>query len=265
MNPFRSNIGTLNEILFKDKNKSYGAYAIRSAYGSTVFKSLGITAGTMLGMVWSLSVLLGKPVEVIIPVTDDPLVNVKIIEVDFEQKKEITKPAADKTKSAAAAMQKSALTQFVIKDKPADSVKVAVNDPLTPVGSGSATVGTETTTVNSTPAGTLTAGGGEHSDGSTLFPEVFPAFPGGLKQFWASNIRYPNEAREAGTEGRVVINFVIDEEGNVESCRFTQKLGHGCEEEIMRVVKLMPKWKPGTIGGKPVKVSFKQAVEFKLK
>lgn len=66
-------------------------------------------------------------------------------------------------------------------------------------------------------------------------------------------------------EGKVFVNFVLDEEGKIMSCKVIRKLGYGCDEEVLRVVKLMPKWKPAKINGKPVKVTFNQVVDFKLK
>ena len=264
MNVFRSNVGTLNEILFEKKNKMYGAYAIRAAYGSTVFKSLGIVSTIMIGFVWLLSIAMGKPIEVKIPDVPDPDVITKIITVDLDKPAEQLKPATEH-KTAAAAMSNTALTQFVIRDQPADSVKIAVNDPINSVGTGSTSLSTETTSIG---PGTSTTSAGTETVSTSGEPfkivEVYPSLPGGLPAFWAKNIRYPNQAREANVEGRVVVNFIIDEEGNLDRCEFVQKLGYGCDEEVLRVVKLMPKWKPGMMNNKPVKVSFKQAIQFKL-
>jgi len=266
MNPFRSNVGTLNEILFENKNKMYGAYAIRKAYGNTVFKSLGITSAIILGGIWLLSLLLRKEAEVVVPNTPD-LKTLVTYTVDLEQPKKIEKPTVEEHKSATAALKNNAaITQVVIKNNPIDSAKLAVNNNLNPVVTGTASTGTGTTTVASTlttGASTLTTGGG-NSD-PTYFPEVSPSFPGGLKNFWSSNLRYPNEARDAGIEGKVAVNFVLDEEGKVTSCKIIKKLGYGCDDEVLRVVKLMPNWNPGKMGGKPVKVTFNQVVDFKLK
>ncbi len=261
MNPFRSNIGTLNEILFKDKNKSYGAYALRSAYSNTVFRSLGITAAIMLGGVWFLSILLGKEVEVIVPESGDPNQQ-KVITMTLEPLKS-EKPQIEETKSASAALKKNTVMQVVIKNNAVDSTQLAVNT-ATPVvnNPGSTGTGTSTTTYTGTTA-TNTTFTTTNSE-PTTFPEEFPEFPG-LKKFWAENIKYPTEARENNVEGKVAINFVIDEEGKIMSCKIIRKIGFGCDEEVLRVAKLMPNWKPGKIGGKPVKVSFNQVIDFKLK
>jgi len=262
MNPFRSNVGTLNEILFENKNKSYGAYAIRKGYESTVLKSLGITATIMLGGMWILASLLGKEAGVVIPQTDD--VKTKITIIELNDLKKLEKPAVEQPKSAAAAVKNNALTQVVIKNNPVDSAKLAVNDPINPVGTGTTAIGTGTTTTSNTltTTNTLTIGGG--STEPVIIPDEWPSFPG-LKKFWADNLKYPGDARAMGVEGKVAINFILDEEGKIMSCKIIKKLGYGCDEEVLRVAKLMPNWKPGKVGGKPVKVSFSQVVDFKLR
>lgn len=265
MNPFRSNVGTLNEILFENKNKAYGAYAIRAAYGSTVFKSLGITTSAILGSLWMLSLALGKEAEVVVPVTGDAKTLVTYT-INLEEPKKQVQDNIEKPKSAAAATKSNSLLNAIIKDQPrTDSLKIAVNETVTTSGTGTlaATATTAVTGTTSTGTGTLTTGGG--SETPTWIPEVWPTFAGGLQAFWAKNIKYPTAARENGIEGVVAVNFVLDETGKVIDATIIKKLGFGCDEEVLRVVKLMPNWTPGKMGGKPVKVSFNQTVNFKLR
>jgi len=231
MNPFRSNVGTLNEILFEKRNKSYGAYAIRTAYGSTVFKSLGITSLAMIAIFGTLSFMMGKEVEAIIPDTGD----VKIITciLDLEKPK-AEKPTVEINKSDSNHLKSTVINKFDNNNK---------------------------STLTTTGGSTLTPGGGETAP--TFFPEEYPSFPG-LKKFWMDNLKYPRDARDNGIEGKVAVNFVLDEEGKIMSATIIKKLGFGCDDEVLRVIKLMPNWKPGKMGGKPVKVSFNQVVDFKL-
>lgn len=267
MNPFRSNVGTLNEILFENKNKSYGAYAIRTAYESTVLKSLGITASIMLGGTWFLSVLLGKEVETKIPIVDDLITTVThTITLDnLDKPKDQPKVKKVEPKSAAAAVKNNA-AHFVIKDKPVDSANIKLIDPINGVGTSSV-VNTNTASIVDSNPGTnsvATGGGGTGAAPSQYYDEA-PECPGGLKNFWVANLKYPNVAREYGIEGKVCVNFVLDEEGNLTSATIIKKLGYGCDEEVLRVAKMMPKWKPAKIAGKPIKVTFNQMVDFKLK
>ena len=97
--------------------------------------------------------------------------------------------------------------------------------------------------------------------------EEMPEFPGGmakLAEYLAKNIKYPQLARESGIQGRVFINFVVEHDGSVTNVKVMRSLGGGCDEEAMRVVKSMPKWKPGKQRGKPVRVSYNLPVNFKL-
>ena len=97
--------------------------------------------------------------------------------------------------------------------------------------------------------------------------EEMPEFPGGMQKladYLAKNIKYPQMARESGIQGRVFVNFVIETDGSVSKVNGMRSLGGGCDEEAMRVVKAMPKWKPGKQRGKPVRVSYILPVNFKL-
>ena len=97
--------------------------------------------------------------------------------------------------------------------------------------------------------------------------EVLPEFPGGekaLSKFLSKNIVYPKQAKKNGIKGTVIVTFVIDKEGKVTKPRVVRDIGGGCGAEAIRVVKLMPNWKPGTQRGTPVSVTFNLPVRFKL-
>lgn len=97
--------------------------------------------------------------------------------------------------------------------------------------------------------------------------EEMPAFPGGdqkLLEYVAKNIKYPQIARESGIQGRVFIGFVVEPDGSVSNVKVLRGIGGGCDEEAVRVIKSMPKWKPGKQRGKAVRVSYQIPVMFKL-
>ena len=97
--------------------------------------------------------------------------------------------------------------------------------------------------------------------------EEMPAYPGGeakLMEYIAKNIKYPQIARETGIQGRVFVGFVVEPDGSVSNVKVLRGIGGGCDEEAMRVVKSMPKWKPGKQRGKAVRVSYMLPVNFKL-
>jgi TonB family protein len=98
--------------------------------------------------------------------------------------------------------------------------------------------------------------------------DVMPEFPGGstkLMAFLAANIRYPKEARDKGHEGKVVVKFYIDTDGSVKAPVIVKDgVGLGAAEETIRIIKLFPKWKPGLLDGKPVRVYYTLPITFSL-
>ncbi|OQX72344.1 MAG: hypothetical protein B6D61_13930 [Bacteroidetes bacterium 4484_249] len=111
---------------------------------------------------------------------------------------------------------------------------------------------------------------GDEQDEEPLFvaiPNIYPEFPGGLsamQKFIIDNLEYPQAAREAGISGNVYIEFVVWKDGSIREVAVKRGIGGGCEEEAMRIVKLMPKWKPGLQRTKPVNVPMVLPVKFKL-
>ena len=91
-----------------------------------------------------------------------------------------------------------------------------------------------------------------------------PAEMPSVASFLGANILYPEKAKEENIEGKVVIKFVVDEEGNVTDAQVIKGIGGGCDEEALRVVRSMPKWKPGKQNGQAVKVYFTLPIVFKL-
>ncbi|SMD34999.1 outer membrane transport energization protein TonB (TC 2.C.1.1.1) [Reichenbachiella faecimaris] len=94
-----------------------------------------------------------------------------------------------------------------------------------------------------------------------------PGPPGGMAAFYtyvAKEMKYPNQARRMGIEGRVFVQFVVDKTGNLTEVRAIKGIGAGCDEEAVRVLKNAPKWSPGKQRGRPVKVRMILPITFKL-
>ena len=97
--------------------------------------------------------------------------------------------------------------------------------------------------------------------------EEMPEFPNGIEglmDYVAQNVRYPESAKENNLQGRVIVKFVIEKDGSVSNVEVGRGWGNELDEEAVRVVKAMPKWKPGKQDGKPVRVSFMLPINFKL-
>ncbi|HOV56103.1 MAG TPA: energy transducer TonB [Bacteroidales bacterium] len=99
------------------------------------------------------------------------------------------------------------------------------------------------------------------------FVEEYPEFPGGdkaLREYILNNIKYPEVARTSGITGTVYVQFVVEKDGSISDVKVVRGIGGGCDEEAVRVVKSMPRWKPGKQRGQPVRVYFTLPIEFKL-
>ena len=98
--------------------------------------------------------------------------------------------------------------------------------------------------------------------------EVQPVFPGGedeMYKYLAKNIKYPKKERRKNIQGRVFITFVVTEVGEIKDARVLRGVSKAIDEEALRVINSMPKWKPGTQNGTPVNVQFNIPINFTLK
>jgi protein TonB len=110
----------------------------------------------------------------------------------------------------------------------------------------------------------------EHYDEEKIYgsADQAPEFPGGLQamyRYLAAHIRYPAQARRAGISGQVHVYFVVNKLGEITDVSLLNTIGGGCDEEALRVVASMPRWKPGTQGGRVVKVSYTIPISFTLR
>nr|WP_121269685.1 TonB family protein [Pedobacter schmidteae] len=97
--------------------------------------------------------------------------------------------------------------------------------------------------------------------------ETQPSFPGGMDKFYLylkQSIRYPKEAQEKKIQGKVFLSYIVEKNGELSGIRVERKLGAGTDEEAVRVLQESPKWIPGTIGGKPVRVKYNIPISFTL-
>ncbi len=94
-----------------------------------------------------------------------------------------------------------------------------------------------------------------------------PEFPGGeskLIEFLSNNINYPRKARKAKIEGKVILSFVVDKSGEIRNIMIKKSVSEDLDNEAIRVVKMMPKWKPAEQKGKQISFLFNLPINFKL-
>ncbi|MCE3229655.1 MAG: Gram-negative bacterial tonB protein [Bacteroidetes bacterium] len=253
----------INDIVFDKRNKTYGAYVIRSAYGETLLKSLTFMIlgfGTIIGIAYFLSNRVGnedvKLIEnEIVTVYNDP-----IADVPKDPEPPAPQPPQDNPGGNQSSMGTVINSTIAVETSTSTNVPTGPTNTLTTSGPpGTPTTTGEYTTVATTPT----------VDTPVLIYDTAPEFDGGLPALYAhlgKNLKYPDMAREIGKEGTVYVKFVVDQNGKVGSLTLLNNAGFGFDEEALRVVGLLPNFKkPGTVGGKAVKVYFQLPIKFKIR
>jgi len=97
--------------------------------------------------------------------------------------------------------------------------------------------------------------------------EEMPEFPGGMEalmKYLSTNIKYPKDAVKQKIEGRVMVTFIVDTDGSISDVKTVKTVYPSIDKESVRVVKKMPKWKPGKKDGRPVRVQYALPIVFRL-
>ncbi|MVM40634.1 TonB family protein [Spirosoma sp. HMF3257] len=116
---------------------------------------------------------------------------------------------------------------------------------------------------------TITKPDSQTSQNGEIFTvvEQVPEFPGGMQalgQYLTRNLRYPAEAQQNKVQGRVFVQFIVSQTGEIQSLRILKGIGSGCDEEAVRVVSQMPRWNPGKQNGRVVSVQYNLPIQFSL-
>jgi protein TonB len=269
MNILGNNASKLNDVIFENRNKNYGAYAIRQSYNDSLFKSLVYLSSMIVllfGSVYAYNKMNKTPETEKLTLFNDPTLDPRdyVTPVDMTPIKEVVQKTA-----AAAVAPAGTIGNTVTDEDPEITTPVNLDSQLNGTGSATATgvaiTGTETSTLVTAP---------EINSGSITSSEVFaiveemPEFEGGvsgLMRYISQNVVYPSIPREAGIGGTVYVSFIVNELGNVEGAKVIKGIGYGCDEEVIRVVSKMPRWKKaGKNSGHAVKVRYNIPVSFKL-
>ena len=276
MEPSKVLVSNIDDIVFEHRNKTYGAYVLRAVYESHVRKSmlaggllftLAITSPSLINKFFPDGFTRKKEVKVEVqleepppldpnkplppppppppPTPPPPAATVKYVPPIVKKDEEVPEEAPPPKQEELKDVQVSTKTQEGTKNVPVNVVEEVAAAPPAP----------------------------EVIEEKKKEPEIFsvveqmPTFPDGdlaLMKYLQANIKYPALARENGIQGKSIIQFVVDEEGNISQEKVARGIGGGCDEEALRVVSGMPKWKPGRQRGKAVKVRFTLPVQFRL-
>ncbi|MEW6470383.1 MAG: TonB family protein [Bacteroidota bacterium] len=258
--------GSIMEMLFEKRNKTYGAYALRKNYDDRM----------LIGLLCALSFILmaaGAPYLLKNFMTTDlnkDIFTERVLEitnyVDEIPKKKIEEQKIEKPQTAKSQKGNPPDKNYVASDKDSakiDTIKLLAHNPNIgrPDGKDTLVKGPVDTKGN----GTITI---VKPKEPIMVPDKNPEFPGGLEALMAflkKNIKYPQRAVEESLTGTVHVSFVVDENGKIKDVKCLNALGLGCDQEAMRVIKMMPDWTPGVYQGENVPVMYKVPVRFKIK
>lgn len=251
------------DILFERRNKDYGAYSLRRNYNSRLIKALYAMLLLVLlfagGYYWAGKMEKGPA---FLPAADKTEVILKVI--DLEKPVE-PKPLSTVPKKVATIKN---LVPVIVPDPVKADPPPTMEELLKETAAISNTtsegdVPTETT--SPPPAreaggtGTVPAAPPVEEEKERVLPvaEKMPEFPGGqeaLRRFLGRNLRVPEEVLEPGQRVKVPVRFIVNKDGQLSGVEFMAAADEAFKKEIMRVVARMPRWVPGSQGGKTVAV-----------
>ncbi|MCH5242533.1 MAG: energy transducer TonB [Muribaculaceae bacterium] len=94
-------------------------------------------------------------------------------------------------------------------------------------------------------------------------PAQFPGGQNALNRWISDNLQYPESAKKNDIQGRVIVKFVVEKDGSNTSAEIDRSVDKDLDQEALRIVSIMPKWKPATIWGEPVRSYYKLTVTFR--
>ena len=236
------------ELVFVERRKEMGAYVIRKEYEKTLLKSFYIA------------------ISLLVLAAAFPFIKV-LIEKKINSKNTISEeitlaepPPIDKLTPPPPPVVIPPPVQQTIKFTPPKVVKDEEAEDPPPTQQEMENVQVSTVTQEGTSEEILPPENPDapvEEDKVFSFVEEMPSFPGGEKkmiEFILSNIHYPPVALENNIAGKVYVKFTVDKEGKIISPELLRGIGGGCDEEAMRILKMMPDWNPGKQNGNKVKV-----------
>lgn len=269
------------EMVFAGKNKEYGAYQLRKGTSGRNIKALLILviAAALVGGFLAWKVIEQKQAEEQQAYMEAmELAKLQQQAKKEEKKKEPVKPKVEMKKEIPVARETQKFTAPVIKKdelvKEENQVKQMDKlDDKVAVGTENKE-GVKDRTVEAVRNDIAVAApppppAPKPEVATKIFDvvEEMPSFPGGngaLMSYLTNNTKYPVVAQENGVQGRVIVSFVVERDGSISDVRVARSVDPSLDREAQRVVKSMPRWKPGKQNGSAVRVKYTVPVVFRL-
>ena len=259
---------TFNEIVFHDRNKLFGGYLIRKLYSNNVINAVFISIAFFSVALVS-PLIYNKYFKAEKVKEEIQLVEVKLEDIPSIDPNEPPPPPAPKIEMPPVATVKF-LPPVIKEDKDIIEEDVPDEEQLEKaVISNTTQEGEDAKGLNELiVSGTGGTGIVEEKEEKLTFVGQMPEFKGGhdkMQEFFQKHIIYPDHAKDNNIEGTVWISFVVHKDGSLSDFKVVKSIGHGCDEEALRVAKMMPHWEPGKANGVPKTVSRKCPIAFALK
>ena len=260
---------TLDDIVFEHRNKAYGAYELRTQYTTNINRALLIGVG-FFGLMLLTNFLFAREKEkmeqiVVVDLTARDIIDEPLPELEKPREIEPPKPI-EQVKTIAF------LIPEVVEETDKETPPPTPDEMENAVISNKTQDGIETNEIAAEPPTDVKSVEKvivELPEDNTPFTtvEVQPSFMGGnseMYKFLGKNLKYPSAAQRANIQGKVFLSFIVEKDGSITDIETMKGIGFGCDEEAMRVVKLMPKWIAGKQNGRNVRVKFTIPVFFRL-
>ncbi len=262
---------SLDDVIFEHRNKAYGAYLLRQKYSGHIKKAALV--GTSMFLLLVSSPLIADKMKGNYAFMDNTAVTMAELPKVTPPPVEPPKPKPPVTPPPEKQIKTITFTPPKVMDNPIEEPPMPKMDEITAAVSTKTQDGVEgnlppIAAPEAPPVGTEEPKKVEATkDVDFIIVEQMPEFENGVKamyDFLSKNMVYPTIARENGIDGTVYVGFVVNKDGVIRDVHVKRGIGGGCNEEAMRVVKMMPHWKAGKQNGKAVNVAFTIPVKFKL-
>jgi protein TonB len=255
------------DIVYENRNKKYGSYELRSNYDKRLKKAIGFML-LGIGVIGSCSFISSRNAVDVTPY--HRVDTVTVIDIKPKKADPVILPSRHITPPPPPAKTVAYMAPRVQPDDMVTPDKVLIENPkLDRVQIGPSNADGDTATIDPGIAGKGTGKGlfadtRSSPDVPFKYVEQMPQFNGDLHAYISRHIHYPEQASHEGVQGKVVVRFVVNEDGSVSEATILSSVGYGCDEEALHVIQGMPKWKPGKQNGKTVRVYFNLPISFEL-
>jgi periplasmic protein TonB len=242
-----------DDILFRNRNKDYGAYVLRKKYRFGVIISVCVSVSVFVLIFLIPYIIINQPEPVLkessflTEYINSPPPDMAQPDELLPELKKLQKKAAYTVPIVVANLDDQTLSELNADTQKSDTTLNGTN-------------------IDGSSHGVLEGSGSDDNAIYTVVQES-PEFPGGdqaRKTFLQRNIRYPKLAINNKIQGIVHVSFIVEKNGVLTNVKITQGVGAGCDEEALRVIRLMPRWKPGKQQGHEVRVVIDLPIAFIL-